>query len=458
MRRVLAITVVVVGALVVALLVRGDDDPYRLQLRLANAAGLSEGASVNLGGVRIGTVDELRLGRGDAVIAELAIDADRAPIHEGVTAAISAVNLFGLKSVELRDVRRGDAVASGFVVPSSRVTTATDLDQVLAVLDVRTRARLTVLINEAGASLVGRRADLNRLLAQLPSGISDVTRLLRQLNGDNQTLERTVASSDRFIGTVTRQRRELTRAIDAVGLASETAKVRRGDLRSALRRAPATLRSLRTTLARLRATAGPRGPAAAQLRPAAPQLPPTLDELRPVQPAAAPTLRSARSAARPLLELADRGLPVIREALPVARQLETFATSMTGVTETLDKSSDNLLGVIDNWTRAIQLNDGMGHVFRAAAAVTPQTAQALVDDLLGRLSPKSRGTTPGGRRSRAAGSSGGATTAPPPAGAAAVPGADGPAPSGTTTARPAQPPVEGGLSRLLDTLLGRSTR
>src|SRR5947207_2837553 len=78
----------------------------------------------------------------------------------------------------------------------------TDLDQVLDVLDQNTRARLAVLLNEAGQAFTGRRQDFGDLLNQLPSALSDGTALLGQLVNDNHSLASLITNSNGFVGQV----------------------------------------------------------------------------------------------------------------------------------------------------------------------------------------------------------------------------------------------------------------
>jgi ABC-type transporter Mla subunit MlaD len=167
---------VVLLAAVAAIALSGGGHPYELQLRLSNALGLRDGSKVVIGGVEVGRV-HTSLAPNDKVLVKVDIGSRYAPLGRDATASVASVNLLGQKSLELDPGNRSDPAPSGYELPAARVTPSTDLDQVLNVLDDNTRARLTVLINEAGAAFTGRRWDLASVLAQLPGSLTQGTGL-----------------------------------------------------------------------------------------------------------------------------------------------------------------------------------------------------------------------------------------------------------------------------------------
>ncbi|MEA2346361.1 MAG: phospholipid/cholesterol/gamma-HCH transport system substrate-binding protein [Thermoleophilaceae bacterium] len=373
----LALAAIAVGVILVA---GSGPTPYRVQLDLQNAAGLRDGSEVSIGGVRAGQVS-LHLAGDDQVVAQLDIDPEHAPVGRDASAAISAVNFLGQKRVEIVPGNLDDPAPTGTTIPAARITSATDLDQVLSVLDTDTRARLGVLLSESGLAVQGRRQDLAEMLKELPVSVSDATQLLNQLSTDNTTLARLMTESDRFVGEVTRQRAQLTRLIDNVGQTATTVAARRDGLRATLAEAPGTLSTLQTFLAKLEDATKPLGPAARDLSDTAPRLQDVIDEIDPFRRAAQPALRSATAVAPDLSRLGNEGTPVLTKAVPALDQLSTLSKQLMPISNTLDRSADNLLAVIENWSRAIQFRDGMSHVFRGEAAVGNEALRSMVDRL-----------------------------------------------------------------------------
>jgi virulence factor Mce-like protein len=380
------VTRLVAGLLAVAacaaaiVLLSSGGGTYVVRLTLEDASGLRQRSPVMIGGVPAGNVS-LHLDHGDRVIAQLNIDRSQAPVGRDASVAIAAVNFLGQKEVELT---RGDLhhpAPSGYTIPSSQVQVSTDLDQVLDVLDAGTRARLAILVDEAGTALTGRREDFSRLLEQLPPSIQSADALLSRLVSDNHTLADLVTSSGRFISAVNQRRPELARVIGAAGQAARTLQARRTQLSQTLAVAPRTLVTLQSFLGRLRATTVPLGPAANELTPAARSLVGTLDQIGPFVSAARPALGAATQDAPELTRLASGATPVLVQAVPVVASLASFSTALRPISGILDHSVDNILAIVENWSRAIEFRDGLSHVFRGEASVTPDVLQSLIDRL-----------------------------------------------------------------------------
>lgn len=359
-----------------------DDRGYHVGLVMRDANGLRDGAEVALGGVAVGRV-ELRLAPDHRrVLAELQIDAKYAPLDRHVRVAVSSVNLLGLKRADLLPPARPSAPApSGHVLRPSQLIVSTDLDQVLDVLDPDTRTALAVLVNEAGAAVAGRRTDLAQLVAAMPHSFVEATRLLDQVAGDTHTLKQLLTRSDRFIGQVTRRRHELSQLVRTLAGTGTTVAARHAELRATLRRAPSTLTALRRFLDELRTTAASLGPAARDISAVTPALSATLAELRPFQRVAAPTLRQATAVAPQLTDLARRGGPVLHRAVAPMAALKDAAGKLIPVSATLDDSADNIIAIVENWSRAIQFRDGLSHIFRGEATVTANLLTGYIDRL-----------------------------------------------------------------------------
>lgn len=380
-RRIAVGALAAVAVAVTLVVAAGDEQRYRVRLVLDSAYGLNEGGEVRTGGVAVGRIGSLRLGKDDAVVADLEIDEDAAPIGKGAAVAIRATNLLGQKFVDLDPGDPSAPRPSGTTVPGDQIDAPTDLDQVLDVLDADTRTRLQILINEAGIAVTGRRADFNAFLRGLPPSLVDLRTLLDGLNSDGRALGRLVEHSDGLIARIARERRELGELVQVAGHAARTVAERRAELRQSLAKAPATLRALQGFLADLEATAEPLGPAARAITDSAPALHSTLEELEPFRRAASPTLEAARTVAPRLTRLADGATPVLRRAVGAVGALAEFGERSGPLTRAVDVSIDDTLATLEGWARAIQLRDGLSHSFRAKASVSADTLRTLVSRL-----------------------------------------------------------------------------
>ncbi|HYF24281.1 MAG TPA: MlaD family protein [Baekduia sp.] len=434
-----AVTALALGAAAVgAVVLVAGDDPYTVSVALENASGLKDGSEVKVGGLNRGTVD-VRVDDRDRVILDLELDDEVGRVGKDASVAIVAANFLGRKRVELTP---GDARANpapgGYVLSSRQVTTPTDLDQLLGVFDPDTRARAQILLGAAGEAVVGRKVDVRRLLRELPLGMEQAGPALAELATTDRVMDDLVVRSDRFVAEAARERRALSRLIGALADTGTTVAARRTALREALRRTPGTLRTLRGFLGDLEATAGDLGPAARRLTAAAPPLADTLGRVEAFREAAAPTLRTATGVAPSLSRLATRSTPVLRRARPTVASLATLAGALPPVTKALDNSADNVIAVLENWSRAIQLRDQLGHVFRGEASFSPDLILTMVDRMSG-----------AGRR---------ATTRRRPAAAPPRPAAREPQPADRPRGeRPRRLPKVPGLDEVLRELPGTPT-
>lgn len=382
-RRVALTGLVIAGAVLALVLVRDGSTPYKLSLLLDNAGGLRSGSAVTIGGIPVGKVDLSVEEQKGKVRVDATIERRYAPVGKDVTAEIVAQNLLGQKRLQLTAGDTSKPAPSGTVIPKSKVTVGTDLDQVLNVLDADTRTRLAIFINEAGAAVTGRRADFNKLLDDLQPALGDATTLLDELAGDNRTLGNLVSTTDRYIERVTTERRNLVRLVDRVGGTSETVAAKRAGLRQTIAEAPASLRTLRRFLDELRTTTVPLGPAARQVSASAPPLRQALEALDPFREAAVPALETASDVAPLLTRLGARATPVLKRAIPTLSQVrETATRQLPGVSSTVEGSIDNTLAVLENWSRAIQYRDGLSHIFRGEGSFERNAADSAVERLM----------------------------------------------------------------------------
>lgn len=366
-----------------AVLADGEDG-YEVAAEFENAAGLKEDFNVRVGGATVGHVEQLSVTRADRVRAVLRLDEEAGPVGPDARAVIRSANLFGEKFVDLQPGDTSRPAPSGSSIPLRRTEVPVELDEVLDVLDEDTRAQLAVLLNEAGAAMAGRSADFNAMLDALPAALDRTGRLVGEFARDNQALARLVRRSDRVLRAVVRERAELGRLVDTAQAAFTAFADRRRGLGRSVEEAAPTLVQLRQTLQQIEELALPLGPAADALRTTAPQLAATLRRLPGFAEAARPALVSARRAAPAAVELARVATPLLRDLEPAAAETGRFAASLAPVSELLEGSAPDVLGLMEGWARLTQGRDGLGHMFRNSLTLTPELIDSLIrDDAVG---------------------------------------------------------------------------
>jgi virulence factor Mce-like protein len=387
----------VIAAVAVVLLLTRGKDTYDLEFSLANAHGLADGAPVVNGGVNVGTV-KLDANR-DEVDITLQINKEDGPVGKDVRATIIAQNALGQKQVRVEPGDLSDPAPNDYTIPEDQVATTTDLDQLLATLDTDTRTRLAIVINEVGTAYAGRELDWKAFVHDFAPALSDFGIVIDQLGQDNAALANTLDESDRYVAELATERERLGRMIDNLAGTSVTVAAKRQQLDTLLSNAPATLTALDDFFAELERNVAPLAATSRLLKQTAPSLETTLDRLQPFTTAAKPALKTATAVAPDLERLAGEGGPVLQRSVPMLASLAAASKNeVPGAGKTLDNSVDNLLGTLENWSRAIQFRDNLGHIFRGEATFSPEQLDQVVRRFAG-IDP----TAPAGTNKGAAG-------------------------------------------------------
>jgi phospholipid/cholesterol/gamma-HCH transport system substrate-binding protein len=398
---------VLVSIGVVVLILTSGGSGYDLRFVVGDAQGLEPGSPVRIADVTAGTVRSVTLNRRDQVVVDVRLDGDQAPVGRDASVAIQSLNLLAQHYVSIDKGHVRDPAPSGFEIPSSRVGYSTNLNQVLGVLEPNTRARLAIMLNEAGVALAGRRDDVSLLLGQLPHSLTGLTNLLNRLVSDNVTLQQLIDHGDRFINTVNAQRSQFVGLLHTLGRVSTTVASRQQQLSETLGRAPGMLHTAQGFLASLQAATLPLGAAARNLSATAQPLLSTIDAVAPFTNAAVPTLHIASQDAALLTQLGVQATPVLERAGGFATTLAGFTAASGPATSVLNDSEDNIISILENWSHAIQYRDALSHYFRGEPAGTGDLLYSLVDRLMA-----AAGKAPAGYRRPAAARPRPAATAP----------------------------------------------
>jgi phospholipid/cholesterol/gamma-HCH transport system substrate-binding protein len=331
---------------VCAYLVLAPGGGYTLHVHFVDAGQLLSGNLVEVGGVSVGSVSDIRLTPDNQADVVLHISDGRfAPLHRGTTATI---RLVGLSSIANRYVAltpgppSAPGLPSGATLDSSATGPVVDLDQVLDSLDAHTRARIQRVLGAGARTLDGVTAPANQTLAYLNPAVDQTAALTAELDRDEPALSRLVTSASAVAGTLAARTPDLQQGIvDAAGALRAVAG-QRAALADALSVAPGVLGQARGTLGRLRGALGQLRPALVAARPSARLLALLLPRLVTTGRAAGPVLTRLQGELPPLAKvlrglpaLADVGTPALdnttstlQAALPIFDGLRPYAPDL----------------------------------------------------------------------------------------------------------------------------------
>lgn len=362
----------------------GGGGGYFVTAEFQDAAGLTKNSDVKIGGVAGGSVTELKLTDRDTAMVTMELDEGAFPIGAGAKAASRPVNLLGEKYVDMDPGDLTKPLEDGSMIPMSRTSRPVELDDVLNTLQPDVRARLRILINEAGVAMMGRGTDLNKTFDQLPSALDETTELVDSFSNDNARLGDLLERSDRVLATVVPKGGDLQ---DLVTSAAQTLNVtasKRVELANTFRAAPGALRQLRGTLTQLADTSERLEPFAAQVRRTAPPLAATLKELPDFAQDAEPALAALRSTAPSLTRLGREARSPVRRLRPTSVRLSQFTKDLKPLVDSFDKQAlNNMLNLMNGWSRTIAKSDGLSHLFGLRIIFDQTLVTSVVDRFVG---------------------------------------------------------------------------
>jgi phospholipid/cholesterol/gamma-HCH transport system substrate-binding protein len=294
-----AVGSVIAAIALVAIVLFGGDEGYRVKARFLNAAQLVKGNVVDIGGTNAGLVKGFEITPDGQAEVELEIDEKYAPLRRGTRAVIRGA---GQTSVSGRYVQltlpteneAGGDIPDGGLIDVDNTTTNVDIDQFFDIFDKRTRRALREFY-EGGARQYARRGeDANRGLRYLSPQLAAGTRLFRELRHDQFALERFLVDSSHFVTALSERDDDLSALISNLNSTTRALGDRNVELSEVVERLPPFMRQANTTYVNLRATLDELDPFVEASKPVARRLRPYLAELRPFAREAVPTVRGAR--------------------------------------------------------------------------------------------------------------------------------------------------------------------
>jgi phospholipid/cholesterol/gamma-HCH transport system substrate-binding protein len=280
----------VVAVVAIVLLGGGGGQQYRLVFQTAGQ--LVRGNDVQVGGRRVGNVDDITLTDDNLAEVTITVEEPYAPLHEGTTATI---RLASLSSVANRYIalspgpNNAPELADGATLGVERTTTVVDLDQLFNTLDERTRRGLQDVIQGGATQYAGKEREVSEAAKYFSPAISTTTRLVREMSRDDRLLEDAIVSTARVMSAVSERRTELTQMVGSLNTMFGAIASQNENFSTALGEAPGTLREANTTFRDLRAALDDLDPLVEASLPATRDLDRFFREFRPLVNEAVPT-------------------------------------------------------------------------------------------------------------------------------------------------------------------------
>lgn len=347
---------------------------YEVRILFPDASNVVEGAPVQIRGAPAGTVSDMYVKDGKAVVVAT-LKSFYAPLHAGTTADIAYRAILGERLVELTPGPKADPVipSGSFIVGQDRV----GLDQVLDALTPTVRAKLVKLVPQLNEMLSGREGQARATLASAAPTVSALGTVLSGIGADSVTLQQLVTDVDTMVTEADGKEQSIVQTISGLTAALQAVAAHQSQLSAAVADLPSTVEQAASTLGQLPATANVVDPLLAQLQPAVAQLPTVAGELRPV-------LQSLDPVAAELMPVLSGLNDVLRVAPPLLAGVQAVSPGLSQAVNALEPAvsflrpyTPELVGWLENWGSASAAYDSNGNYARIWVDVGPENVNAL---------------------------------------------------------------------------------
>jgi phospholipid/cholesterol/gamma-HCH transport system substrate-binding protein len=279
------------------------------------------------------------------------------------------------------------------VLPVTRTSQSTDLDQVLNTLDDPTGTGLAALITTLGEGADGNGKNLAAAIKALAPAMTDTTKLANVLDEQNSLLSSTLDSLEPVAASLADDHgRTLSAVVTSADRLLATTSANQQALQQVLADLPQTLTTARATLAALADTAGSTTPTLQAIRPITDNLSQITDELHQFAAAADPALASAGPVLKKAQQLLADAQPVVAQLRAAGPAALADARSAQPLVSDLSANIDNVLNFLKFWALSTNGYDGLSHYFRGVVVVTPAIATGSLPTV-GTTPPAGTGST-----------------------------------------------------------------
>ena len=285
-----ALILIAVAIIFLLLSSGGNDNHYKLVFETGGQ--LVKGNQVLIGGVPVGSVDDVKLT--DNAQAEVDISVDR-PLHQGSSAIIRATSLSGIANRYV-SIQPGPDNAPELdkdaTISEVDTTAPVDLDQLFNTLRGPERQALRNIIQGSSTAYAGNAPAANQTYKYLSPSLVATDRLLSELDRDQGVLTDFLVNGADVVTAVAQRRNDLSALTQNANEALGAIASQNRSFDQALVALPGALRQANTTFHNLR---------------------PALDDLDVLVDAAKPATKNLAPFLRQLHPLLKRGVPVFRD-------------------------------------------------------------------------------------------------------------------------------------------------
>jgi phospholipid/cholesterol/gamma-HCH transport system substrate-binding protein len=358
----------VAAAVLIVYLVTSGPSGAEYRLLFSTAELLVKGNQVQVGGVPVGTVNEITLTPGNKAMVKISVNGSLTPLHRGTSAEIRIPSLSGVANryVALTPGPNNfPPLREGAVISNTKSPVA--LDELFNTLNPRTRRGLQQVIEGFALQYAGVEPQVNESVHYFPSTLRALTHVFAELTRDEKTFSEFLVNAAEATSVIGARSEALTSLIGNADTTFQAIGSEQRNLARGLHELPNTLVQGTRTFSELGPTLSSLTRLANVSRADTKQLPLLFERLRPLLYEATPVLRNlglAISAPGPNNDLTEAAL----ELPALARTLEsasphTVKALREGLPDTafFGPYSPDLQGLFRNFGQGTAYYDANGH-------------------------------------------------------------------------------------------------
>ena len=305
-------------------------DRYTVNIELTSAQALTpgQGQTINVAGVAVGSIDEVRLRDGVAAV-KASIDPDKLPrIYANATAVVRPKTGLQDMVVSLQPGGKpAPVLEDGGTIPVAHTKPQVNLDEVLATLDGDTRDYLRLLMAGGSQGLRGRGEQLRRLFKATAPTLQLTERATQAVADRHAKVARLVHNLRLLTQATAGKDKELAQLIDAGDTALRAIANQEAALKEGIAKLPDTVATARRAL----------------------------DSAAPFSRELGPTLKGLLPATKKLSPAMEASLPLLRESVPELRDVRALVRTARPVLADLNPTTADLLTTTPDLTRSFKV-------------------------------------------------------------------------------------------------------
>lgn len=393
-----ALLVVIV---IILFLLFGGAGGATYKLEFPEAGQLVRGDQVQVGGVPVGSVNNIELTHNFTAVVTIHVDSSLAPLHEGTSAQVRVPSL---SSVANRYIalspgpNSNPALPSGTKLPASATHEVTDLDQLFNTFNPATRKGLQQFIQGSAEQYAGAGRALGESTEYFPASISATDHFFDELVRDQPVFTNFLVETAKAVTTIGARKESLAGLIEHANTTFQAIGSEQANLAAGLKQLPLTLHQGNVTFAALPSTFNALEQLVNASKPTSEPLTTLFTKLRPLVTTATPVVSNfslAISRPGPNNDLTDyvRTLPQLARALATSSPATvTSLKESVPITAFLGPYTPDLVGLLRQFGQTSAYYDANGHYARispvfpdfklgSASNLTPTSVQQALEGL-----------------------------------------------------------------------------